>query len=162
MGVRNLAGTNGRPVSGTQFHADFVAVCQWQETGGRCHTVPPDDHRPVMEGGVVFKNIDEKLTGHDGVDGDACSFQIAQRHFLLHKDQSACFCRAHFVRRLDDFVHGAGCGFFIPGIFAAGEVRKDLSFAQLFQSLPHFRLKDDEQCNDTHIDGVGKNKNDGM
>ena len=63
--IGNLACADGGSVPCAKLHTDLVAVRQGQKACSGSYAVAPHNHCAIMQWCIVFKNIDEQLTGND-------------------------------------------------------------------------------------------------
>ena len=135
---------------GAQLPGDARLLGEGQEAGRRHQGAAPADHRPVMEGGVGFKNVFDESTGYQALDGGAGADDIPKARLLLEDDEGAHPPAAQpqdgLVEVVDQVLHAH-----VPRL--ADELADGLAAAaQPFQHPADLRSEEDEDDDD---DGTG-------
>lgn len=104
-GIGSLSYAKGRTVAQTERARYVAVVAHRQDTAGAAYAVAVDDHRSVVERGVLEKYILYQSRVDVGVDDVTALLIALERHFLPDHYQRACLGLGHIHAGVDDGEH---------------------------------------------------------
>ena len=134
-----------------------------QDTARRLDTFLGDDHCPVMQRGILEKDVLYKPLVDVRVDHVTCRHDVIQRHITLNDDQRSHFPTTHIHRRHhyrhDNLLDIPPLFLLTPRESEEPQERADsLMGTQIVEELTDILLEQHDQGDDTHTDQLVENR----
>ena len=105
-----------------------------------------------MERCILFKNIDQQLTGNNGINGNTCVLDLLQRLISLKHDQCTGLSSSHLKAGMNHFCNST-FQLLLLLLFSRtvgeGDIPQEVLLSQPLQSMAKLGLKN-------HNDGNGR------